>query len=98
MTPPLSRFYTNIAYLSPFLCVFLQTVKAFTNTEEDEDGGEGKEQPMDTSEGNDGSIPANTPFLERPEGQLLVSRILQAEKKSGARKSSLLNAFYPMRQ
>ncbi len=76
-------------------------MKAFTNTEEEEeeeDGGEGKEQPMDTSEGNDGSVPANTPFLERPEGQLLVSRILQAEKKSGARKSSLLNAFHPMRQ
>lgn len=62
-------------------------MKAFTNTDNDDE-----EEPMETNEQEEEanseartSIVANTPFLERPEGQLLVSRILQAEKKSGSR-------------
>ena len=70
-------------------------MKAFTNTEEEEeeDGGENPIEPMETSTTTD---VADAPFLERPEGQLLVSRILHDEKKSGSRKQSqllLINHF-----
>lgn len=57
----------------------LQDVKAFANTE---DG----EEPMDTSTVNESAdaFPTNAPFLERPEGQILISRLIQSEKKSGS--------------
>ncbi|EUB56227.1 RING finger protein unkempt [Echinococcus granulosus] len=61
------------------------TVKAFTNVDEEEDGNEklgNAAEPMDTSTADDDTLPANAPFLERLEGQLLVSRLLQNEKKS----------------
>uniref|UniRef100_A0A5K3EYX1 PUM-HD domain-containing protein n=4 Tax=Mesocestoides corti TaxID=53468 RepID=A0A5K3EYX1_MESCO len=60
------------------------TVKAFENTEEEEEGAanEACPEPMDTSATSEGGLPVDAPFLERPEGQLLVSRILQSEKKS----------------
>lgn len=69
-------------------------MKAFTNVDEDNEKGDGNEklenaaEPMDTSTVEDDTLPPNSPFLERPEGQLLVSRLLQNEKKSGSRKCS----------
>ncbi|VDM33121.1 unnamed protein product [Hydatigera taeniaeformis] len=66
------------------------TVKAFTNVEEDDEENDesGKlgnaAEPMDTSTPENYTLPPNVPFLERPEGQLLVSRLLQNEKKSGS--------------
>ncbi|VDD81647.1 unnamed protein product [Mesocestoides corti] len=72
-----------------------QTVKAFENTEEEEEGAanEACPEPMDTSATSEGGLPVDAPFLERPEGQLLVSRILQSEKKSDSRKLLTLHPF-----
>ncbi|BHF77403.1 hypothetical protein SprV_0602050800 [Sparganum proliferum] len=53
------------------------TVKAFTNPEETEEAGD-SESAMDTST----STSANMPFLERPEGQLLIKRLLSEERAS----------------
>lgn len=57
-------------------------MKAFTNTEDGEEGG--VEVPMDTSALCEDAFPTNAPFLERPEGQILMSRMIQNEKKSGS--------------
>ncbi|KAL7056655.1 hypothetical protein AAHC03_021201 [Spirometra sp. Aus1] len=53
------------------------TVKAFTNPDETEEAGD-TESAMDTST----STSANMPFLERPEGQLLIKRLLSEERAS----------------
>ncbi|VUZ44153.1 unnamed protein product [Hymenolepis diminuta] len=63
-------------------------VKAFTNTEDGEEGGVGV--PMDTSALCEDAFPTNAPFLERPEGQILMSRMIQNEKKSGSYEFSRL--------
>uniref|UniRef100_A0A0X3PV35 PUM-HD domain-containing protein n=1 Tax=Schistocephalus solidus TaxID=70667 RepID=A0A0X3PV35_SCHSO len=53
------------------------TVKAFTNPDE-ADEPRGSEALMDSST----ATSANMPFLERPEGQLLIKRLLREEKAS----------------
>ncbi|VDN98037.1 unnamed protein product [Rodentolepis nana] len=63
-------------------------VQAFTNTE---DG----EEPMDTSAVDEDAFPTNAPFLERPEGQILMSRLIQNDKKGSCEFSRLVCEMVP---
>nr|CDS25823.1 pumilio domain containing protein [Hymenolepis microstoma] len=62
-------------------------VQAFTNTEDGE--------PMDTSAVYEDTFPTNAPFLERPEGQILMSRLIQNDKKGSCEFSRLVCEMVP---
>ncbi|KAM7534754.1 hypothetical protein Aperf_G00000118418 [Anoplocephala perfoliata] len=63
------------------------TVRAFTNSE-DLNEEEAEEEHVSTID--EDSFPTNAPFLERPEGQILISRMIQHEKNSGSHDFSRL--------